>query len=44
VFGSASRGEEFDPAHSDIDLLVEFRPEARFEFAGFATFKDALER
>jgi uncharacterized protein len=24
VFGSAARGEDFDPEHSDIDFLVEF--------------------
>ena len=43
VFGSAARGENFDPARSDVDLLVEFTPEARFDFAGFADLKDALE-
>ncbi|WP_137179947.1 nucleotidyltransferase family protein [Roseomonas sp. AR75] len=43
VFGSAARGEDFDPARSDVDLLVEFTPEARFDFAGFGDFKDALE-
>jgi predicted nucleotidyltransferase len=43
VFGSAARGEDFDPARSDVDLLVEFTPEARFDFAGFAGLKDALE-
>jgi predicted nucleotidyltransferase len=26
VFGSAARGEDFDPAHSDVDFLVEFEP------------------
>jgi len=24
VFGSAARGEDFDPLHSDVDFLVEF--------------------
>jgi predicted nucleotidyltransferase len=43
VFGSAARGADFDPARSDVDLLVEFTPEARFDFAGFADLKDALE-
>jgi predicted nucleotidyltransferase len=28
VFGSASRGD-FDPSRSDLDLLVEYLPEAR---------------
>jgi predicted nucleotidyltransferase len=26
VFGSAARGADFDPARSDIDFLVEFKP------------------
>ena len=26
VFGSAARGRDFDPAHSDVDFLVEFEP------------------
>lgn len=28
VFGSAARGEDFDPARSDADFLVEFEPES----------------
>ena len=28
VFGSAARGEDFDPDTSDTDFLVEFRPTA----------------
>ena len=24
VFGSAARGDDFDPLHSDVDFLVEF--------------------
>lgn len=43
VFGSAARGDDFDPARSDVDLLVQFTPEARFDFANFAELKDALE-
>lgn len=43
VFGSAARGDDFDPAQSDVDLLVAFTPEARFNFAGFADLKNALE-
>ncbi len=43
VFGSAARGEDFDPQRSDVDLLVQFTPEARFDFANFADLKDALE-
>ena len=26
IFGSAARGDDFDPARSDADFLVEFRP------------------
>lgn len=26
VFGSAARADDFDPAHSDADFLVEFAP------------------
>jgi uncharacterized protein len=26
VFGSAARGEDFDPARSDLDFLVKFHP------------------
>lgn len=29
VFGSAARGEDFDPATSDADFLVEFNPQSR---------------
>ena len=29
VFGSAARGEDFDPETSDADFLVEFRPTVR---------------
>ncbi|MDP3418074.1 nucleotidyltransferase family protein [Falsiroseomonas sp.] len=43
VFGSAARGEDFDPARSDVDLLVQFTPKARFDFANFADLKDSLE-
>lgn len=28
VFGSAARGDDFDPAHSDADFLVTFEPGA----------------
>jgi uncharacterized protein len=39
VFGSAAQGNDFDPARSDADFLVEFRPEAGYsalkEFFGF---------
>ena len=39
VFGSAARDEEFDPARSDADFLVEFEPQsgrgALEEYFGF---------
>ena len=44
VFGSAARGADFDPARSDADFLVEFKPESGLspleQFFGLA---DALE-
>ena len=43
VFGSAARGADFDPARSDVDLLVEFEPAAGHDFAAFADLKEALE-
>ena len=41
VFGSAAHGD-FNPARSDIDLLVEFAAEED-NFARFLDFKEALE-
>ena len=44
VFGSAARGTDFDPARSDIDLLVEFDPgQATPTFADVLALQDALE-
>jgi predicted nucleotidyltransferase len=44
VFGSAARGVDFDPAKSDVDFLVTFKPASRFgpleQFFGLA---DALK-
>ena len=37
VFGSAARGEDFEPARSDADFLVEFAPDAH------AGLKELLE-
>lgn len=42
VFGSAARGNDFEPARSDIDFLVEFAAEAD-DLARFVDFKEALE-
>ena len=49
VFGSAARGEDFDPASSDADFLVEFEPQSNAppleEFFGFqADLSRLLER
>jgi predicted nucleotidyltransferase len=41
VFGSAARGEDFDAARSDVDLLVEFGPGVRRSFATLFGFEDA---
>lgn len=44
VFGSAARGEDFDPARSDMDFLVEFDPAAKAGlFDAYFPFKEALE-
>ena len=43
VFGSAAQGGAFDSAHSDMDLLVQFAPEAEPDLAAFVDFKAALE-
>lgn len=42
VFGSAARGVDFDPVHSDADFLVDFSPGYGVdEYLGLA---DALEK
>lgn len=42
VFGSAARGDDFDPARSDVDLLVEFGPGVRRSFATLLGFEEAV--
>ncbi len=42
VFGSAARGDDFDPARSDLDFLVEFAAREG-DLARFLDFKEALE-
>ena len=44
VFGSAARGTDFDPNHSDADFLVTFEPTTRNNLAAFVDLKEALER
>lgn len=41
VFGSAARGEDFDPARSDVDLLVEFGPGVKRSFELLFSLQDA---
>lgn len=44
VFGSAARASDFDPLHSDIDLLVEFeQAHSTPALADFLALRDALE-
>ena len=42
AFGSAVRGDDFDPARSDVDVLVELGGGAD-DLAAFLDFKEALE-
>jgi predicted nucleotidyltransferase len=43
VFGSAAR-DDFNPATSDVDLLVEFLPQTRLGLSGFFAFEDDMAR
>ena len=43
VFGSAARGVDFDPEHSDADFLVTFAVATRDSLRVFADLKAALE-
>jgi uncharacterized protein len=46
VFGSAARGADFDPATSDADFLVEFKPDSQLsplgQFFGLAAALETL--
>lgn len=42
AFGSAASGNRFDPARSDVDLLVEFAGDID-DVAAYLDFKEALE-
>jgi uncharacterized protein len=44
VFGSAARGTDFDPACSDIDLLVTYLPSHAPDIAEYADLRDALAK
>jgi uncharacterized protein len=43
VFGSAARGSDFDPAKSDVDLLVTYLPGHPPGMAAYQDLRDALE-
>lgn len=42
VFGSAARGDDFDPGRSDVDLLVQFGPQG--QEASWGAYFDLRER
>ena len=44
VFGSAARGDDFNPASSDADFLVEFAPDAQPGLKTFFGAKADLEK
>ena len=44
VFGSAARGVDFDPARSDVDLLVEFAPSTPRRLAALLDFEAEAAR
>ena len=44
VFGSAARGDDFDPERSDADFLVEFAPGMQPDLQTFYGAKAELER
>ena len=43
VFGSAARGYDFDPEHSDIDLLVTFAPDTQYGLDLHMSLEEALQ-
>lgn len=43
LFGSAAR-DDFDPARSDADFLVTFKPAARNDISAVDELKEALEK
>ncbi|MGH2447711.1 MAG: nucleotidyltransferase family protein [Chloroflexota bacterium] len=42
LFGSAARGDDFEPEHSDLDLLVSYLPDRAPDFAAYLALSDAL--
>lgn len=43
IFGSALT-DRFDPEHSDVDFLVDYRPEAERTFSALFALRDELEQ
>ena len=44
VFGSAARGDDFDPARSDADFLVEFESDVKLDITTLLDVQEALEQ
>jgi hypothetical protein len=44
VFGSAARGEDFDPTRSDADFLVEFEPGTKSDITALLDMEEALQQ
>ena len=42
VFGSAARGQDFDPERSDVDFLVAFEPAQGPSLGNYLALRDAL--
>jgi len=42
VFGSAARGDDFNPARSDVDLLVAYLPGYHPSISAWQDLRDAL--
>jgi predicted nucleotidyltransferase len=45
IFGSAARGDDFDPEYGDVDFLVEFAPDSDYPaLAEYFDFNEALAK
>ena len=44
VFGSVARKDDFNPASSDADFLIEFAPEVQVRLGEFIGIKTELEK
>lgn len=44
IFGSAARGEDFDPVRSDADFLIEFEPAVKVDITTLLDVQGALEQ